>query len=174
MKFLSLLALGATAITGAIAQKCTTTIRVTSVIYVTSTVTPTPTSTKIYMSTIPEIDVCGVNSNGISCPGAGPGGYYYRCCSSAGHCGPKNAEQGNEQYCGAGCQPGYGLCDPSRPVPPNPTTPPTISTDSTCGPIVNKRCPTGQCCSGSNFCGVGEDFCGAANWCQVEYGTCHR
>lgn len=175
MKSFTLLALGAMTATGVIAQKCTTTIKVTSIVYVTSTVKPPATATtKAWMSTIPEIDVCGAGSGGVSCPGAGSGGYFYRCCSSAGHCGPKNTEQGDLQYCGAGCQPGYGLCDPHRHPPPNPTTPPTVSTDSHCGPIVNKKCPSGQCCSGSNFCGTGVAFCGAANWCQASYGTCHR
>ncbi|KAF8471767.1 hypothetical protein BDZ91DRAFT_652838 [Kalaharituber pfeilii] len=124
------------------------------------------------MTTIPEIDVCGAGSNGISCPGAGSGGWFYRCCSVNGHCGPKNDIQNPADYCGGGCQPGYGACD-ARPPPPRPTTPPTISTDSTCGPIVNKRCPSGQCCSGSNFCGTGPDFCGSANWCQSAYGSCY-
>lgn len=170
MKFLALLALGVVTVTGVVAQRCATTVRVTSVVYVTSTVAPQPTPT--FMNTIPEIDVCGANSNHISCPGAGPGGYYYRCCSSAGHCGPKNALQDSAQYCGAGCQSGYGSCDPARRAPPNPSTPPTVSTDGTCGPIVNKKCPGTQCCSGSNFCGTGVDFCGAANWCQSAYGRC--
>jgi len=170
MKFFTLLALGAKIATGVIAQTCTTTI--TSVIYVTSTVAQPAATT--WMNTIPEIDVCGpgAGSGGVSCPGAGSGGYFYRCCSSAGHCGPKNTLQGNAQYCGAGCQPGFGLCDPDRPAPPDPTTEPTFSTDSTCGPIVNKKCPTGRCCSGSNFCGTDIDFCGAANWCQWKYGRC--
>jgi hypothetical protein len=39
----------------------------------------------------------------------------------------------------------------------------------TCGPIVNKKCRKGLCCSGYNFCGGGEDFCGAANWCQSKW-----
>jgi len=161
----------ATAITGALAQKCTATVTV----YVTSTVSahPSPSSPHAWPNVIPEIDVCGP-SHGVSCPGVGPGGYFYRCCSSKGHCGPKNVEQDSAQYCGAGCQARYGLCDPSRPRPPKPDTPPSISTDSRCGPIVNKKCPTGQCCSGSNFCGTGPDFCGAANWCQVDYGHCER
>ena len=55
--------------------------------------TPPPTSTTpsgSYVSTVPDIDVCGSTQGGVRCPGAGTNGYYYRCCSSAGHCGPKN------------------------------------------------------------------------------------
>lgn len=47
-------------------------------------------STSAYISSIPNIDVCGSASGGVSCPGAGTNGYFYRCCSSHGHCGPKN------------------------------------------------------------------------------------
>lgn len=43
-----------------------------------------------YASTVPNIDVCGNAQGGVKCPGAGSNGYFYRCCSSAGHCGPKN------------------------------------------------------------------------------------
>ncbi|KAL2054742.1 hypothetical protein ABVK25_005046 [Lepraria finkii] len=56
----------------------------------------TSDSTSPYASSIPNIDVCGAAPGGISCPGAGvpPSanilGYYYRCYSAAGHCGPKN------------------------------------------------------------------------------------
>lgn len=47
-------------------------------------------STSAYISSIPNIDVCGSASGGVSCPGAGTNVYFYRCCSSHGHCGPKN------------------------------------------------------------------------------------
>ena len=43
--------------------------------------------TRPYASTIPDIDICGNGSDNVTCPGAGINGYYYRCCSSAGHCG---------------------------------------------------------------------------------------
>ena len=53
--------------------------------------TPPPTSPSgPYTSQVPNIDVCGAAQGGVRCPGAGTNGYYYRCCSSAGHCGPKN------------------------------------------------------------------------------------
>ncbi|KAF2197472.1 hypothetical protein GQ43DRAFT_444230 [Delitschia confertaspora ATCC 74209] len=129
--------------------------------------TPSP-----YASTVPNIDVCGHAEGGISCPGAGLGGYFYRCCSSAGHCGPKNDIQDQAIYCGTGCQAGYGKCD-TEAKPASPTAAPGVAQDGeTCGPIVNKKCATGLCCSGSNFCGTGVDFCGAANWCQAKWGKC--
>ncbi|RPA95168.1 hypothetical protein L873DRAFT_1813353 [Choiromyces venosus 120613-1] len=136
--------------------------------------TPTPSGGGPFASSIPSIDVCGAGSNNIKCPGAGSGGFYYRCCSRRGHCGPKNGEQAQSDYCGAGCQAGYGFCD-QRPVPPPPPPPHgTAGPAGHCGPIVNKKCGGGLCCSGSNFCGTGPDFCGAANWCQVDWGTCYR
>ena len=114
-----------------------------------------------YESSIPNIDVCGAALGGITCPGAGvpPNpkvlGYYYRCCSSAGHCGPKNNVQDQSLYCGTGCRPGYGDCSTNRLPPPLPATKPNVAGNGeTCGPIVNARCGTGLCCSGSNYCGV--------------------
>ncbi|KAF2465920.1 uncharacterized protein BDR25DRAFT_328330 [Lindgomyces ingoldianus] len=134
-----------------------------------STTKPTATS---FASTIPVIDVCGQAEGGVSCPGAGLNGYFYRCCSSAGHCGPKNDIQDQAIYCGTGCQAGYGKCD-TEAKPPVPTAAPgTSQSGETCGPIVNKKCAAGLCCSGSNFCGTGVDFCGAANWCQPKWGKC--
>ncbi|KAF2178700.1 carbohydrate-binding module family 18 protein [Zopfia rhizophila CBS 207.26] len=130
-----------------------------------------PTSTS-FPSEVPVIDVCGHAEGGVSCPGAGLNGYFYRCCSSAGHCGPKNDIQDQSMYCGTGCQAGYGKCD-SEPKPPQPTGVPGIAQNGeTCGPIVNKKCASGLCCSGSNFCGTGADYCGAANWCQPKWGKC--
>ena len=123
----------------------------------TTTTTPSP-----YVSSIPNIDVCGHAVGGVSCPGAGvpPGpnepGYYYRCCSDNGHCGPKNNIQSQDLYCGASvCQPGYGDCATNRTAPPPPPGPPqTAGMGQTCGPIVNAKCADGLCCSGSNFCGT--------------------
>ncbi|KAJ4369050.1 hypothetical protein N0V83_006133 [Neocucurbitaria cava] len=125
-----------------------------------------------FPSSVPVIDVCGHAQGGVTCPGAGTNGYFYRCCSSGGHCGPKNDIQDQSLYCGDGCQAGYGKCD-SETAPPEPTQAPGESADGeSCGPIVNKKCKTGLCCSGSNFCGTGTDFCGAANWCQSKWGKC--
>ena len=54
------------------------------------------------------------------------------CCSQAGYCG------NTTDYCGAGCQSGFGDC----------TTTTGGGGDGTCGPAFgNKQCPSGQCCS---------------------------
>ncbi|KAH7116874.1 chitin binding protein 6 [Dendryphion nanum] len=136
-----------------------------------STSAQPPAST--FPATVPVIDVCGTGSGGVSCPGAGLNGYFYRCCSSAGHCGPKNDIQDQSIYCGAGCQGGFGKCN-TMAKPPQPAgNPGTAGAGETCGPIVNKKCATGLCCSGSNFCGTTADFCGAANWCQPGWGRCN-
>ena len=127
-----------------------------------STSTSTSTTTPSYVSTVPNIDVCGHAVGGVSCPGAGvpPGpnvlGYYYRCCSSGGHCGPKNNIQSQDLYCGADtCQVGFGDCSTNRTAPPLSSNPPkTVGMGDTCGPIVNAKCGDGLCCSGSNFCGT--------------------
>jgi basic endochitinase B len=106
-----------------------------------------------YTSDLPEIDTCD-GPSGISCPGAGAEGYFYRCCSSAGHCGPKNNLQDQSLYCGPGCQPEYGNCDADRHVPPQPTALPGLAEQGgECGPIVNLKCQAKECCSGSNWCG---------------------
>ncbi|ORY18814.1 hypothetical protein BCR34DRAFT_553552 [Clohesyomyces aquaticus] len=132
---------------------------------------PQPSATA-FSSTVPNIDVCGHAQGGVSCPGAGLGGYFYRCCSSAGHCGPKNDIQDQGLYCGTGCQAGFGKCDTEAKPPAPAGTPGIAQGGETCGPIVNKKCASGLCCSGSNFCGTGVDFCGAANWCQPKWGKC--
>lgn len=154
-------------------KKATTTLRTST--KTTTTTSKAPTSTAPYASQIPVIDVCGAGSGAqnVSCPGAGIDGYFYRCCSTAGHCGPKNNIQDESLYCGSGCQPGYGDCNSNRPKPADPTGQPGVAQNGeTCGPIVNKKCAPGLCCSGSNFCGTDTDFCGAANWCQPKWGQC--
>ncbi|CBX93253.1 hypothetical protein IAQ61_008967 [Plenodomus lingam] len=135
--------------------------------------TPPPQGGQNFPATVPEIDVCGHAENGVSCPGAGTNGYFYRCCSSAGHCGPKNDIQDQGIYCGADCQGGFGKCN-TMAKPPVPAQAPGIArAGETCGPIVNKKCADNLCCSGSNFCGTGEDFCGSNNWCQSKWGKCN-
>lgn len=114
-----------------------------------------------YESSVPNIDVCGSARGAISCPGAGmpPSadtmGYYYRCCSQHGHCGPKNNIQNQNLYCGTGCQTDYGDCSTDRNPPPLPLTSPTLAENGDpCGPLVNAKCAAGLCCSGSNYCGM--------------------
>lgn len=91
-----------------------------------------------------------------------------------GHCGPKNNIQAQSDYCGTGCQPGFGVnCNTNVAKPPNPPgAKGTAAPGGNCGPIVNMKCGNGECCSGSNYCGTGSDYCGASNWCQSEWGTC--
>ena len=84
-----------------------------------------------YISAVPNIDICGHAVGGVSCPGAGvpPAGshmpgYYYRCCSSNGHCGPKNNIESQDLYCGIHtCQVGFGDCATNRTAPPLPSGP---------------------------------------------------
>jgi hypothetical protein len=125
------------------------------------------TTTATSLSTaIPDIDVCGAVKGSVTCPGAGQNKYFYRCCSSAGHCGPKNDIQEQDIYCGIGCQSEYGKCDVML-APPWPTKVSGSALEGeTCGPIVNRKCAEGLCCSGSNFCGktVSDLF----NWGCVE------
>ncbi|OJD34379.1 carbohydrate-binding module family 18 protein [Diplodia corticola] len=142
-----------------------------------TTTTSTTTATHTFATTVPDIDVCGHAQGGVACPGAGAQGYFYRCCSAAGHCGPKNDIQDAALYCGDGCQAGYGRCGVagvSKPAAPSTTAPrePDAGEGETCGPIVDRKCAGSLCCSGSNFCGSGDDFCGAANWCQPSWGSC--
>ncbi|KAL0264840.1 hypothetical protein SLS55_000793 [Diplodia seriata] len=140
-----------------------------------STSTSPTTRTDTFATAVPDIDVCGHAQGGVTCPGAGAGGYFYRCCSSAGHCGPKNDIQDAALYCGDGCQAGYGGCGVdgvSEPAKPSAAPGPDAGEGETCGPIPNRKCGGGLCCSGSNFCGSGDDFCGAANWCQPSWGSC--
>ncbi|KAF2273278.1 uncharacterized protein EI97DRAFT_436158 [Westerdykella ornata] len=135
--------------------------------------TKPPTSTSSAFPTgVPVIDTCG-SQGGAHCPGVGTNGYFYRCCSSAGHCGPKNDIQDQALYCGSGCQAGYGKCNTMAVPVSNPNAQTGIANaGEACGPLVNKKCASGLCCSGSNFCGTTADFCGAANWCQPKWGRC--
>ncbi|EKV19001.1 Class V chitinase, putative [Penicillium digitatum] len=44
------------------------------------------------------------------------------------------------------------------------------STDGTCGFGANAKCPSGQCCSASGYCGTTDEYCQAG--CLSDYGTC--
>ncbi|RIB03169.1 CBM Family 18/Carbohydrate Esterase Family 4 protein [Gigaspora rosea] len=46
-----------------------------------------------------------------------------------------------------------------------------ISTDGTCGPETNTKCPS-NCCSQWGYCGSTSDFCDPNQGCQEGYGTC--
>ncbi|ORX75736.1 hypothetical protein BCR32DRAFT_296706 [Anaeromyces robustus] len=103
------------------------------------------------------------------------------CCSKYGYCGK------TEDYCGAGCQKGYGKCDSSKSSKTKTTktsktkttktsktktttTKPTtvISKDGKCGPKYgNKVCPGTECCSKDGKCGFSEKYCGSG--CQSKF-----
>ncbi|GIZ37886.1 hypothetical protein CKM354_000131600 [Cercospora kikuchii] len=68
---------------------------------------PNTTASSSSASATPSSNVdpsgaCGAGTAGSNCFGASDGS----CCSQYGFCGSGPA------YCGAGCQPGYGTCDP--------------------------------------------------------------
>ncbi|EPE30838.1 Plant lectins/antimicrobial peptide [Glarea lozoyensis ATCC 20868] len=97
---------------------------------------------------------CG--KNGKTCKGS----TYGDCCSTSGFCGTGDA------FCSAaqGCQANFGTCTGSD----------NISTDGSCGKN-GKTCKGstyGDCCSASGFCGIGDNFCAAAQGCNAEFGTC--
>ncbi|KAH6560288.1 hypothetical protein BASA60_000001 [Batrachochytrium salamandrivorans] len=82
------------------------------------------------------------------------------CCSDDGYCGS------DKDYCDAGCQPGYGLCNPlSRPQGL------TVSPHGKCGRGSKFGCRPGFCCSRYNYCGLGEEYCDVG--CQPLFGTCN-
>jgi hypothetical protein len=76
------------------------------------------------------------------------------CCSVNGYCGITS------DYCGTGCQPGYGSCNATAVAAANPAAPvPTgvvITTDGSCGASNgNMTCDSGECCSIEGWCGTG-------------------
>ncbi|KAH8892816.1 glycoside hydrolase/deacetylase [Thozetella sp. PMI_491] len=106
---------------------------------------------------VPSPDgTCGAQSgNKYTCAGS----KYDQCCSAFGYCG------GNDLFCGAGCQSGFGSCSSG----------PTPSPDGTCGPSsAGKYTCAGSkydgCCSAFGYCGGSEFFCGTG--CQAGYGKC--
>ncbi|KAM0369850.1 hypothetical protein ACHAPY_010874 [Fusarium culmorum] len=113
---------------------------------------------------LPDFGTCGPPSNitangqcganGKICPGSGFGD----CCSSTGWCG------GDEDFCGAGCQNGFGNCTL--------TDAGNVSTDGSCGKNgkICKGSSWGDCCSADGYCGKGDGFCSAG--CQSKFGDC--
>eukprot|EP00474_Spongospora_subterranea_P011160 CRZ11618.1 hypothetical protein [Spongospora subterranea] len=95
---------------------------------------------------------CGAN-NGVSCKNS-------QCCSKFGFCGTTS------DYCGLGCQSGFGTCQSSAS-----SASLTPATSLPCGPANGNRCPTGQCCSKYGYCGSTVEYCDAVT-CQANFGTC--
>jgi len=96
------------------------------------------------------------------------------CCSKYGYCGS------TADYCGLGCQTGFGRCNDitivTRKVVYTKTTSsvPTnsqnlIITVGRCGDGVG-YCKQGYCCSKYGWCGKTDQHCGAG--CQTEFGQC--
>ncbi|RIB04564.1 CBM Family 18/Carbohydrate Esterase Family 4 protein [Gigaspora rosea] len=83
------------------------------------------------------------------------------CCSQWGYCG------GTSDFCGEGCQQGFGTCGQVSNGGSN-----QVSTDGRCGPVSNTRCPDNYCCSQWGYCGSTADFCDTDQGCQKGYGTC--
>lgn len=123
-----------------------------STVSITSTSTPT--------GAVDPNGSCG-GSTGFVC---GPGA----CCSEHGFCGTSIA------YCGAGCQPDFGVCGVNVPANPGGESPAPapggVSPDNTCGGDKAYTCPDSTCCSQYGFCGDTADHCGAG--CQSAFGVC--
>jgi len=85
-----------------------------------------------------------------------------KCCSKYGYCGT------TDEYCGTGCQSGYGRCNNinTSTTKPSQTTPPATRR---CGSGYG-FCDSGECCSEDGYCGISEKHCG--NGCQRVYGHC--
>jgi len=129
--------------------------------------TTTPTTTIKPFYTISTNGRCG-EKYGV-CPGG-------ECCSKYGWCGS------TDNYCGSGCQSGFGDCDvvttkktvkkTTTTATPTTTIKPiyTISTDGRCGEK-DGVCPNGTCCSKYGWCGSTSDYCGSG--CQNKFGKCN-
>ncbi|CAL8582071.1 hypothetical protein XPA_007748 [Xanthoria parietina] len=101
--------------------------------------------------TIPPVDPfqCGPKNANNKCASG-------LCCSQGGWCG------NTTDYCGAGCQSGFGDCSTST----------GAGSDGKCGPAFNnQKCPTGQCCSAAGYCGTTKEYCSDPD-CQWPFGTC--
>ncbi|KAJ3255702.1 hypothetical protein HK103_006069, partial [Boothiomyces macroporosus] len=113
----------------------------------------------VFSQTVSTNGFCGPTYNTI-CPDS-------KCCAAFGLCGT------GDQYCGAGCQSGFGNCAGSTPtvtttVASKPSGVP-LSPDGSCGGVNGYTCSTGNCCSASGYCGNTEAFCNVANGCQQKF-----
>jgi len=135
---------------------------------ITATTTTTTEETTIPISTDGR---CGVGRG--MCPNS-------KCCSKYGYCGI------TDEYCGTGCQIGYGKCNSSTTTTTTTTTTTKtknasttttikettipISTDGRCGEG-HGICPNNKCCSKYGYCGTTDQHCGTG--CQTGFGKCN-
>ncbi|KAK1959974.1 polysaccharide deacetylase [Colletotrichum sublineola] len=119
---------------------------------------------------------CGPNAGNATCAGSTFG----NCCSQNGWCGSTS------DYCGTGCQAGYGNCTVSSATVSSAAAAvaasgtsaavPVILTslNGNCGPNYGNTSCTGSafgnCCSQNGWCGSTSDYCGTG--CQAGYGNC--
>ncbi|KAH8732274.1 hypothetical protein GQ44DRAFT_602887 [Phaeosphaeriaceae sp. PMI808] len=133
---------------------------------------PSPSSSK----QVSPDGSCG--STGYTCLGALDG----NCCSQYGWCGSTT------NYCGTGCQSGFGNCGSNGGVSSpasstiksstkvssaTPSATPKISTDGTCAGNNGFTCigsGFGNCCSQYGWCGSTTGHCGTG--CNKTFGTC--
>jgi len=135
-----------------ISDQITTTL---PVVQTTKTIVPTVdqnTKTVSFEYTVSTDGYCGPN-HGV-CPNN-------KCCSKYGYCGISS------EYCGEGCQVGYGKCGETTNQNSSILTLPVSS--GACGAGV-AVCSTGLCCSKYGYCGSTESYCGVG--CQKEFGYC--
>jgi hypothetical protein len=96
------------------------------------------------------------SANGHTCAGYANGS----CCSQYGYCGDTS------DFCGTGCQTGFGTCGPSgAPV----STDGTCSSNSTPNGATCAGSTFGTCCSEYGYCGSTNAYCGTG--CQIAFGS---
>lgn len=86
------------------------------------------------------------------------------CCSRFGYCGASVTEPTSADYCGTGCQSGYGLCGSN-----------VVQTfrnlSQTCGDGIG-ICGYGASCNSQGKCGYTATDSSINSGCQPEFGTC--
>ncbi|KKF92177.1 Lectin-B [Ceratocystis platani] len=118
--------------------------------------TETPDAPKTSKLTLSPDGTCG-GETGYTCTGT-------NCCSKWGWCGA------TDDFCGAGCQAGFGRCDPVSDEKDNKAPKVVLSPDGSCGGENGYTCTGTNCCSKWGWCGATDDFCGAG--CQPGFGRC--
>lgn len=104
------------------------------------------------------------------------GSTFGNCCSINGWCGSTS------DYCGTGCQAGFGTCGVGSAVSSTTATASApaasstvVSTDGTCGGTNAYTCQGstfGNCCSQYGWCGSTSAYCATTSGCQAGFGTC--